>query len=159
MALEKAAEEYFSKLNSMARRMYVDMQETKGAYEDLWHTISEKEQKEILSESIITPEALLKYKQNEIQTNMTEYAVKLIIDENCSYTDEHSGPFSFKTRSQRNLSLFEKEKEPQPKQALKKKPKKTIQIFLDEDLPEFTQENETSGNTLPKTGLDFLDNW
>ena len=123
MALEKAAEEYFSKLNSMARRMYVDMQETKGAYEDLWHTISEKEQKEILSESIITPEALLKYKQNEIQTNMTEYAVKLIIDENCSYTDEHSGPFSFKTRSQRNLSLFEKEKEPQPKQALKKKPK------------------------------------
>ena len=36
---------------------------------------------------------------------------------------------------------------------------KTIQIFLDEDLPEFTQENETSGNTLPKTGLDFLDNW
>jgi hypothetical protein len=123
MALEQAAEDYFSKLNPMARRMYADMKETKSAYEDLWDSISEKEQKQILSESIITPEALLKYKESEIDSSIKEYAVKLIIDDHCSYTDEHSGPFSFKTRSQRNLSLFAKEKEAQPKQALKPKSK------------------------------------
>lgn len=122
MALEQVAEEYFSQLNPIARRMYADMKETKVAYEDLWHTISEKEQKEILSESIITPEVLLKYNQNEVEENINEFAIKLIIDDHCTYQDEHSGPFSFKTRSQRNLTLFETEEKPKP--VTKLKPKK-----------------------------------
>ncbi|EFA03289.1 uncharacterized protein C1orf198 homolog [Tribolium castaneum] len=155
MALEQIAEEYFSQLNPMARRMYADMKETKSAYEDLWESISEKEQKQLLSESIITPEVLLKYKQNEIEESVSEYAVKLIIDDHCTYQDEHSGPFSFKTRSQRNLTLFEAEEKPKP--VVKHKPKKkVVEMF---EVPEDKIEKDSVGNTLPKTGLDFLDNW
>ncbi|RZC31950.1 hypothetical protein BDFB_000620 [Asbolus verrucosus] len=163
MSLESVAEDYFSKLNPIARRMYADMKETKLAYEELWDTISEKEQKEILSESIITPEVLIKYKQNQTDNSIKEYAVKFIIDDHCSYPDEHSGPFTFKTRSQRDLSLFERDRDiqvftAQPQEMLKHKPKKIMQVLLDDDVPEFAHEDESSGNALPKTGLDFLDN-
>lgn len=124
MSVERTAEEYFSGINSIARRMYADMNETKLAYEELWDTISEKQKKEILSESIITPEVLVKYKQNGT-CDIKKFAIKVIIDDHCSYQDEHSGPFSFKTQSQRDLTLFEKEtvEEVRTKPLLKNKPK------------------------------------
>lgn len=111
MSLQSVAEEYFSKLNSMASRLYADMTETKLAYEDLWGTLKHKEQQQILSESIIKPEICLKYNCGEIDDVIQEekYATKMIVDDNCTYyRDEHSAPFSFKTQSQRDLTVFSK---------------------------------------------------
>lgn len=106
MPLKDVAEEYFSKINSMATRIHLDMVETKEAYENLWDTLPSNEQDQILSESIIKPEISFKYNVAESEPCLDQYAVKLIADENCLYRDEHSGPFSFKTPSQRNLLLF-----------------------------------------------------
>lgn len=111
MSLKNIAEEYFSKINTMANRLYVDMQETKTAYEDLWNTLSHKEQEQVLSESIIKPEISLRYNDTEYKAIQEQYATKLIVDDNCSFQDEHSGPFSFKTPSQRDLTIFIKNEE------------------------------------------------
>lgn len=109
MSLKTAAEEYFSNLNSIAARIYTDFEETKSSYDKLWATLSEKEQQDILSESIIKPEISIKYCSKENKSK-ADYAVKLIFDDHCSYRDEHSGPFSFKTQSQRDLSIFQTDK-------------------------------------------------
>lgn len=113
MSLESAAENYFSKLNPIASRMYVDMTETKLSYEGLWSRITEKEQKDILSESIIKPEILIKYKPKQENQVCNEFSTKFIFDDNCSYRDEHSGPFSFRSQSQRDLTVFKTDVEAQ----------------------------------------------
>lgn len=109
MSLKSVADEYFSNLNPIASRLCTDLQETKSSYEDLWSTLSENEQQTILSESIIKPEVSIKYCTTEPETENRRYAVKLIFDDHCSYQDEHSGPFSFRTESQRDLRLFHTE--------------------------------------------------
>lgn len=107
MSLKNVADDYFSKLNSIAARLHVDMNETKAAYEDLWGSLNCKEQNQILSESIINPEISLRYNVvSEASTPEQKYALKLIVDDNCSYRDEHSAPFSFRTPSQRDLTIF-----------------------------------------------------
>lgn len=109
MSLQSVAEEYFSKINSMASRLHADMKETKLAYEDLWGKLKYKEQQEILSESIIKPEICLRYNSSEPETIHQKYSVKMVVDDNGSYyRDEHSAPFSFKTPSQRDLTVFAK---------------------------------------------------
>lgn len=110
MSLKSIAEEYFSNLNPIASRMFQDMDETKMSYQELWPSLSEDQQKQILSESIIKPEVSIKYGSCEEDKDNSKYAVKLIIEDNCSYRDEHSGPFSFRTQSQRDLSIVGKEK-------------------------------------------------
>lgn len=118
MSLQKIADEYFSNLNPIATRLYTDLQETKSSYEGLWATLSEKEQQTILSESVIKPEVSVKYFTSSQETENTKYAMKVIFDDHCSYKDEHSGPFSFRTQSQRDLSLFLADK---PKQMTESK--------------------------------------
>uniref|UniRef100_A0A6P7GI71 Uncharacterized protein C1orf198 homolog n=1 Tax=Diabrotica virgifera virgifera TaxID=50390 RepID=A0A6P7GI71_DIAVI len=147
-------------------RLHHDLEEVKSSYESLWSTIPEKEQQAILTESIIKPEISIKYIRPPEHTK-NSYAVKMIFDENCSYRDEHSGPFSFKTQSQRDLSIFSKEKgsvctDYKTKLPTKQAKVKTKPIIMYNDL-ENGLESDDSGNqtssSLPKTGLDFLDNW
>lgn len=135
MPLKDVAEEYFSKINSMATRIHLDMVETKEAYENLWDTLTYKEQDEVLSDTIIKPEVSLRYNAADRETCADQYAVKLIVDENCLYRDEHSGPFSFKTPSQRNLLLFlqnedHNEEESGDYKLIKTKPEVNVSIIV-----------------------------
>ncbi|XP_072376997.1 uncharacterized protein C1orf198 homolog [Diabrotica undecimpunctata] len=166
MALKNLAEDYFKNLNSISSRLHHDLEEVKSSYESLWSTIPEKEQQAILTESIIKPEISIKYLRPSEHTK-NSYAVKMIFDENCSYRDEHSGPFSFKTQSQRDLSIFSKERgsactDYKTKLPTKQAIVKTKPIIMYNDLDN-GHESDDSGNqtssSLPKTGLDFLDNW
>lgn len=111
MSLNNIAQEYFSNLNSMAARICVDMNETKAAYDNLWTQLTDDEKNQILTESIIKPEISLKYdiEQNNVPLP-NHYGAKLVVDDTCSYRDEHSAPFSFRTQSQRDLTLFQGEK-------------------------------------------------
>ncbi|XP_056630404.1 uncharacterized protein C1orf198 homolog [Diorhabda sublineata] len=165
MSLKSFAEDYFKNLNSISSRLHQDLEEIKASYEDLWSTLPEKEQQSILSESIIKPEISIKYCASEKQTK-NDYAVKVIFDENCSYRDEHSSPFSFKTQSQRDLNIFCKEKENTvlenkiklPSKLPSVKPKVILSYNkIDDNLTDVSDSD--TANSLPKTGLDFLDNW
>lgn len=111
MALNEVAGEYFCNMNSMAKRLWTDMEDTKAQYENLWGTLQEEDKNQILNDSIVKPHVFLKYsdvddnssKRSEAEKN---YATKIIVDDHCSYHDEHSGPFSFHTKSQRDLTLL-----------------------------------------------------
>lgn len=164
MALQEVAAEYFKNLNPIATRLCDDLNEAKEDYEKLWGKLSDREKDQILNERIITPEIMLKYnKGKELEVEPIKYATKVVMDDHCSYTDEHSAPFSFRTPSQRDLTLFQKEivKE-EPKKIIIKKGsvKKNAEQFgkkLVHEEPVI--DSDTSGTSLPKTGLDFLDNW
>ncbi|CAH0558025.1 unnamed protein product [Brassicogethes aeneus] len=158
MALKSIAEEYFKSLNPIATRLCEDMDEVKNTYEELWSTLSEDQQSQILSESIIKPEVLVKYDASKSEDDNKEYAVKLIIDDHCSYRDEHSGPFSFRSQSQRNLSIFDKEKKTtnNTSNIIKPKPKKNSIVYVEDNVMQVEVDED---NDLPRTGLDFLDNW
>ncbi|XP_017773067.1 PREDICTED: uncharacterized protein C1orf198 homolog [Nicrophorus vespilloides] len=166
MALKDKAEAYFGNINSMANRMTIDMKQTKLSYENLWQTLSYEEQQQILNQSIIKPEISLKYPHaKECDPKKTEFAVKKIVDDNCMYRDEHSGPFSFHTSSQRDLTIFSKKIS--PKKGVKVIPPKAIAIVIPPKVIIAPQESSDAddGDTdslshfLPKTGLDMLDNW
>lgn len=173
MALKTVAEEYFGSINPIAARIRTDMEEIKSSYEELWFTLSEDEKEHILCESIIKPEVLLKYGPQEGKEERSQYATKLVIDDHCSYRDEHSGPFSFRTQSQRDLSIFQKEKKkPNGRQnvAVRKAPKAAkkpaptpvinqVDLYENRDEIDYPDECSSRNSTLPKTGLDFLDNW
>ncbi|KAG5882032.1 hypothetical protein JTB14_003430 [Gonioctena quinquepunctata] len=126
MSLKHAAEEYFRSMNSIASRLYEDMEDTKSSYEELWNTLSEKEQQIIITESIIKPEISIKYSSEKETTDKPKFSTEMKINV--------------------------------PKQK-PKVPQKTIiykePVFENTDKPP----ESDSMNSLPKTGLDFLDNW
>lgn len=79
-------------------------------------------QSEIINESIIKPEIVLKYalldaldfdindppvrKDNLMSFFGREHGLRIIQDENMSYRDEHSAPFLYQTKSQLNLCVL-----------------------------------------------------
>lgn len=122
MALNAVAEEYFRSMNPLASKIHEDIQETKNSYENIWDTLTEKEKAEIINESIIKPEIVLKYalldtlefdinnppvrKDNLMSFFGHEHGLRMIQDENTSYRDEHSAPFLYQTKSQLNLCIM-----------------------------------------------------
>lgn len=106
MSLQNEADQYFSSINSIAKRMYEDMSETKAVYDKFWPELSEDERDQIINESIIKPEASLRYGSPAATSSISDYGLKTIVDDGCSFRDEHSAPFTFRTPSQRELRLF-----------------------------------------------------
>lgn len=113
-SLNEIAEEYFGNINSMANRMWIDMKETRSQYKQTWNKLKDDEKNRILNDSIINPNVQVKYRENNgnaNKVNHNNYATKIIVDDNnCSYDDEHSGPFSFRTKSQRDLTFCNNDK-------------------------------------------------
>lgn len=60
-SIESVAEKYFHSLNPIAERICIDVASTRDAYENLWHTLSYKDRSQVVDETIIHPEAVLKY--------------------------------------------------------------------------------------------------
>lgn len=174
MALEHLAADYFGNLNPIASRINADLQSTKTAYETEWHRLSLDEQDQILTETIIKPEVAVLYNQLETGPHQ-DFAMKIVLDDHCSYRDEHSGPFTFRTRSQRNLTVFASEETPKTKLVPKVSRTRISWKCNDEvnsqlKVPLYTPDLDlvdqgkgpainSKCDSLPKTGLDFLDNW
>ncbi|XP_044014297.1 uncharacterized protein C1orf198 homolog [Aphidius gifuensis] len=120
-SMSSCADDYFFNINTLARRIGDDIESTKDAYEGLWSTLSLTEKNQAIDEIIIQPEVAIKYTIKNIDTcnkDLPEWYPKLriqtglkhVIDETGStlrWRDEHSGPFSFMTRSQMNLSILD----------------------------------------------------
>ncbi|XP_053665574.1 uncharacterized protein LOC128714720 [Anopheles marshallii] len=138
--------DYFANLNEISKKIALDIDEIRGAYEHIWDDLSREEQMEIVNETIIKPELALKYFDNfststdslqrilgtddddatgEEDRNANLYdgkrlqtfqyvrtGRKLVTDDSAGpYRDEHSAPFSHKTKSQINLTIFPPEKD------------------------------------------------
>ncbi|KAJ4444719.1 hypothetical protein ANN_06516 [Periplaneta americana] len=116
-SVQSFAEEYFNSLNPIAERISVDVAATRDAYEDLWHTLSYKDQNQVINETIIYPEAVLKYSFYPQDQPEVEYFPRLRLQTGDKYItddegvkgsgltwrDEHSAPFTWMTQSQLNL--------------------------------------------------------
>ncbi|XP_058824458.1 uncharacterized protein LOC131685065 [Topomyia yanbarensis] len=134
-------EDYFANLNDLSKKITLDIGEIKATYEHIWDDLSREEQMEIINETLIKPELTLKYFDNfstssdsfqniiddensddrkvnlydgkALQTfQYLKTGRKVIHDDSIGlFRDEHSAPFSHKTKSQINLTLFPPEKE------------------------------------------------
>lgn len=123
---------YFTNLNSITRKIVYDIEDIKQSYEYIWNTLLRQEKNDIINETLIKPEISLKYYdqfsscdsiskdyldlKNINSFKSLKCGSKIIQDDiNPSYIirDEHSAPFSYKTKSQMNLSVFSNEIEPQ----------------------------------------------
>lgn len=165
-SIESAANLYFSTLNPLANRIHSDISEMSQAYSNLWHDFTPRERDEVINETLIKPEYVLKYLEDVLinspqqsveqsmkhggksgsfddeenisvssldastdsstsniigkyaydEKHLITYALLLTgqrqIPDDCSgiYFDEHSAPFSFKTRSQININMFDTDK-------------------------------------------------
>lgn len=110
-------------------RIRADIDEIADCYEHLWPGFSSAEQADVINETLIKPEAVLQYtnletgNRNSVQIakelgagydgrRLATFArqrtgLKRVQDDLCGvYRDEHSRPFSVKTKSQINLHLF-----------------------------------------------------
>ncbi|KAF4526953.1 hypothetical protein B566_EDAN015453 [Ephemera danica] len=108
-------EEYFHTLNPLAKRIVEEIAHTREAYETLWDALSVPEQRQILDEAIIRPEAVLKYSRSQCKDKeepRIQTGAKYVFYEDGSsgkgikWRDEHSAPFSWLTRSQQDLRIF-----------------------------------------------------
>lgn len=108
--LDLYAREYFTSLNSIAEKISSDISNAVAAYEDLWHTLNIKDQHQIINETIIHPDVVVKYSlsqpngYNDLQKETYRYFAEE--GKVGSWPDEHAAPFSWKTRSQQDLSVF-----------------------------------------------------
>ena len=59
--LGEVAESYFQTLNPIAERISTDIESIRDAYEGLWSSLSNREKEQIINETVIYPEAILKY--------------------------------------------------------------------------------------------------
>lgn len=131
-SIESVAESYFSSINPIASKIKADINEISSNYEHLWYEFKQQERNDVINEQLIKPDLILKYiesmpsvksKSPDIGTpsktclydgrNLTTYAkIKTGLKKNhddvsgISIRDEHSAPFSMKTKSQINLNIF-----------------------------------------------------
>lgn len=59
--LEVASKEYFGNLNPLSKKISVDIQSTREAYQEFWQSLSREDQHQVIDESIICPSAVIKY--------------------------------------------------------------------------------------------------
>lgn len=131
--LELAADSYFSSINPIASKIKADIDEVSSNYEHLWYEFKPQERNDVINEQLIKPDLILKYIESMSSSvkskspdkgtpsksylydgrNLCTFAkIKTGLKKNhddvsgISIRDEHSAPFSMKTKSQINLNIF-----------------------------------------------------
>jgi len=131
-SVETAADSYFSSINTIATKIKADINEISSNYEHLWFEFKPQEQNDVINEQLIKPDIILKYIESRPSAkskspdnatpsknylydgrNLSTFAkIKTGLKKNhddvsgISIRDEHSAPFSMKTKSQINLNVF-----------------------------------------------------
>jgi hypothetical protein len=90
-SVETIAEKYFHSLNPIAERICIDVAATRDAYEKLWHTLSYKDRSQVVDETIIHPEAVLKYSICPQDEPEVEYYPRLRIQTGDKYVTDYEG--------------------------------------------------------------------
>ncbi|KAK2146735.1 hypothetical protein LSH36_587g01022 [Paralvinella palmiformis] len=108
---------YFRSLNSITRKIWNDKENVKNSFgEESWNRLSEDEQAELFNKYIIDDSIRQKYVNVEKEETPEMFPMmkincgELIAADNqndnlITWRDEHSGPFSWMTRSQQDLTL------------------------------------------------------
>ncbi|XP_029705845.1 uncharacterized protein C1orf198 homolog [Takifugu rubripes] len=113
--MEKIKFEYFSSINSMARKIMQERERIKARHGPTWEKMTPQEQENGHRQRIVDPHIRARYAMHRIDREDVDCYPKLKIEtgqkivhfgeEDITWQDEHSAPFSWETKSQLEFSL------------------------------------------------------
>ncbi|KAJ8270707.1 hypothetical protein GJAV_G00118310 [Gymnothorax javanicus] len=107
--------EYFSSINSMARKIMLEREKIKENYGSDWEKMTPNEQDTAIDNGMMDPQIRARYAMHRVDRDEVVCYPKLVIqtgqkivhfgEEDITWQDEHSAPFSWETKSQLEFSL------------------------------------------------------
>ncbi|GCC31527.1 uncharacterized protein C1orf198 homolog isoform X1 [Chiloscyllium punctatum] len=113
--LEQKKFEYFSSISPMARRIMLERQKIREKYGPRWDRLEPREQEEIIDNWMVDPQIRSRYNLHRSQREETVCYPRLQLqtgqkvvhfgEEDITWQDEHSAPFSWETKSQMEFNF------------------------------------------------------
>ncbi|KAK3506836.1 hypothetical protein QTP70_029244 [Hemibagrus guttatus] len=108
--------EYFSSINSMARKIMQEREKIKETYGSAWEDMSPAEQDTAIDDGMMEPKIRARYAMHRTDREEVACYPKMLIqtgqkivhfgEEDLTWQDEHSAPFSWETKSQLEFSVI-----------------------------------------------------
>ncbi|KAJ0061232.1 hypothetical protein NL108_013516 [Boleophthalmus pectinirostris] len=113
--MEQKKFEYFSSINPMAKKIMQEREKIKTKHGSTWDKMTPEEQDSAIDNWMIDPHIRARYAMHRVEREEVVCYPKLLIqtgqkivhfgEEDITWQDEHSAPFSWETRSQLEFSL------------------------------------------------------
>ncbi|XP_055728734.1 uncharacterized protein C1orf198 homolog [Salvelinus fontinalis] len=113
--MERKKLEYFSSINSMARKIMQERENIKERHGPDWEKMTPNEQDSAIDNGMMDPHIRARYAMHKVDREEVICYPKLLIQtgqkivhfgvEDITWQDEHSAPFSWETKSQLDISL------------------------------------------------------
>ncbi|XP_061668023.1 uncharacterized protein C1orf198 homolog [Syngnathoides biaculeatus] len=113
--MEEKKFQYFSSINSMAKKIMLEREKIKNKHGSTWDKMSPQEQDNAIDNWLMDPHIRARYAMHRVDRDEVVCYPKLLIqtgqkivhfgEEDISWQDEHSAPFSWETKSQMEFSL------------------------------------------------------
>ncbi|TRZ00214.1 hypothetical protein DNTS_025373 [Danionella cerebrum] len=114
--------EYFASINSMARKIIQERVKIKEGYGLAWEQMSPVEQDAVIDNGMMDPRIRARYAMHRVERDDVVCYPRLLLhtgqkivhfgEEDLTWQDEHSAPFSWETKSQMEFSLVSSITEP-----------------------------------------------
>ncbi|KAK6489716.1 hypothetical protein HHUSO_G6608 [Huso huso] len=115
LRMEEKKFEYFSSINPMAKKIMLERQRIREKHGSEWEKLSQSEQETAIDNWMMDPQIRARYALHRAEREEVVCYPKLLIqtgqkivhfgDEDITWQDEHSAPFSWETKSQLEFSL------------------------------------------------------
>uniref|UniRef100_A0AAQ5YA94 DUF4706 domain-containing protein n=1 Tax=Amphiprion ocellaris TaxID=80972 RepID=A0AAQ5YA94_AMPOC len=113
--MEEKKFEYFSSINSMAKKIMQEREKIKAKHGSSWEKMTPQEQDNAIDNCMMDPHIRARYAMHRVDREEVVCYPKLLIqtgqkivhfgEEDITWQDEHSAPFSWETKSQLEFSL------------------------------------------------------
>ncbi|XP_029965924.1 uncharacterized protein C1orf198 homolog [Salarias fasciatus] len=113
--MEEKKLEYFSSINSMARKIMQEREKIKAKHGSSWEKMTPQEQDTAIDNWMMDPHIRARYAMHRVDREEVVCYPKLLLqtgqkivhfgEEDITWQDEHSAPFSWETKSQLEFSL------------------------------------------------------
>ncbi|KAK2846160.1 hypothetical protein Q7C36_011014 [Tachysurus vachellii] len=130
---EAKKHEYFSSINSMARKIMQEREKIKETYGSAWEDMSPTEQDSAIDDGMMEPKVRARYAMHRTDREQVVCYPKMLIqtgqktvhfgEEDLTWQDEHSAPFSWETKSQLEFSVIAGALESASSSVIESKPK------------------------------------
>ncbi|XP_006805721.2 uncharacterized protein C1orf198 homolog [Neolamprologus brichardi] len=113
--MEEKKLEYFSSINSMAKKIMQEREKIKAKHGSSWEKMTPQEQDNAIDNWMMDPHIRARYAMHRVEREEVVCYPKMLIqtgqkivhfgEEDITWQDEHSAPFSWETKSQMDFSL------------------------------------------------------
>ncbi|XP_028296415.1 uncharacterized protein C1orf198 homolog [Gouania willdenowi] len=114
--MEAVKLEYFSSINSMARKIMQEREKIKAEHGPSWERMTPQQQDSAIDNCLMDPHIRARYAMHRVEREEVVCYPKLMLhtgqkivhfgEEDLTWQDEHSAPFSWETKSQLEFSLM-----------------------------------------------------